>query len=129
MWFNPAILLINCGVLLLWELIPLNIGEKIRQIRKTNELNQIEFASRIKISQGTLSDIERGVCLPSSETLIALKENFKCDLNWLLVNERQKITEQVVLTTDELMIIKMYRDLSLRDQQELIEIMKIKNRN
>ena len=107
----------------------MNIGEKIRQIRKTNELNQIEFASRIKISQGTLSDIERGVCLPSSETLIALKENFKCDLNWLLVNERQKITEQVVLTTDELMIIKMYRDLSLRDQQELIEIMKIKNRN
>ncbi|MBW5448227.1 helix-turn-helix domain-containing protein [Cohnella sp. CFH 77786] len=66
------------------ELIQLNLGEKVRFIRKSNELNQKEFSVRIGISQGTLSDIERGVCLPSCETIIALRNKFKCELTWLL---------------------------------------------
>jgi Predicted transcriptional regulator len=62
----------------------MNLGEKIRSIRKSNDMNQNEFASRIGVSQGTLSDIERGVCLPSCETLIAIRGRFNSDLNWLL---------------------------------------------
>ncbi|WP_080831942.1 helix-turn-helix domain-containing protein [Cohnella massiliensis] len=60
----------------------MNLGEKVRTIRKSHELNQKEFALKIGVSQGTLSDIERGVCLPSCETIIALKNTFQCDLNW-----------------------------------------------
>ncbi|QJD85005.1 helix-turn-helix domain-containing protein [Cohnella herbarum] len=43
-------------------------------------MNQKEFAVRIGVLQGTLSDIERGVCLPSWETIIALRGRFNCDL-------------------------------------------------
>lgn len=53
----------------------MNLGEKVRYIRKSNELNQKEFANRIRVSQGTLSDIERGVCLPSCETIMAFKRS------------------------------------------------------
>ncbi|AUJ88471.1 MULTISPECIES: helix-turn-helix domain-containing protein [Paenibacillus] len=35
------------------------IGQRIRTIRKTNNLNQIKFANTIGISQGTLSELEQ----------------------------------------------------------------------
>lgn len=60
------------------------IGQKIRGIRKSRELSQIDFSSSIGISQGRLSEIEKDITKPSAETLIALRKQFGVDLNWLL---------------------------------------------
>jgi len=59
------------------------IGEKIKALRKQHNLNQIEFATTIGISQGRLSEIEKGKTKPSAETLYELRRKFKIDLNWL----------------------------------------------
>ncbi|MFD3271746.1 helix-turn-helix domain-containing protein [Paenibacillus dendritiformis] len=48
-----------------------DIGHKIRCIRKENNLNQVQFAKSIGISQGNLSEIELGNSNPSAETLIS----------------------------------------------------------
>lgn len=52
------------------------IGQRIRTIRKTNNLNQIKFANLIGISQGTLSELEQDKYRPSLDIIIAIKENF-----------------------------------------------------
>lgn len=35
------------------------LGEKIKNIRKLNKLNQTDFASTLGVSQGTLSELEK----------------------------------------------------------------------
>ncbi|WP_311080107.1 helix-turn-helix transcriptional regulator [Paenibacillus polymyxa] len=56
------------------------IGQRIRTIRKTNNLNQIKFA----ISQGTLSELEQDKYRPSLDIIIAIKENFNSHIEWLI---------------------------------------------
>lgn len=107
----------------------MNLGEKLRSIRKSNDMNQNEFASRIGVSQGTLSDIERGVCLPSCETLIAIRGRFNCDLNWLLrETDFHSLELESFLTKDELKLIENFRTLSIKERNELLEISEIKVR-
>jgi transcriptional regulator with XRE-family HTH domain len=59
------------------------IGDKIKFIRKHSELTQIAFAETIGISQGRLSEIEKGKTKPSAETLQQLRKKFNVDLNWI----------------------------------------------
>ncbi|WP_307353679.1 helix-turn-helix domain-containing protein [Paenibacillus polymyxa] len=56
------------------------IGQRIRTIRKTNNLNPIKFANIIGISQGTLSELEQDKYRPSLDIIIAIKENFNSHL-------------------------------------------------
>jgi transcriptional regulator with XRE-family HTH domain len=62
----------------------MTIGERIKLLRKREELNQIEFASRISVSQGRLSEIESGIAMPSVETIKLIIKESSCDVNWLL---------------------------------------------
>ncbi|MOA29133.1 Antitoxin PezA [compost metagenome] len=66
------------------------IGEKIKAFRKLHNLSQVEFSTALGISQGNLSEIEKGSSKPSADTLIALRIKYAFDLNWLLVEEVQK---------------------------------------
>ncbi|GBG05912.1 transcriptional regulator [Paenibacillus agaridevorans] len=61
-----------------------SIGQKIKKIRKANDMSQVEFSLGLGISQGRLSEIEKDITKPSAETLIALRKRFSIDLNWLL---------------------------------------------
>lgn len=61
-----------------------NIGERIKQIRKSYSMSQATFASHIGISQGTLSEIERGKFNPSVETVISISEKMGVKTDWLL---------------------------------------------
>lgn len=41
------------------------IGTNIKRLRKLHDLNQTEFANKIGISQGSLSDLESGKSKPA----------------------------------------------------------------
>ncbi|WCK52941.1 helix-turn-helix transcriptional regulator [Aneurinibacillus sp. Ricciae_BoGa-3] len=62
-----------------------NIGARFKMVRQLHHLNQKQFSQAINISQGRLSEIEKGICNPSTDTLISLAERFDVDLNWLLL--------------------------------------------
>ncbi|MCE3203123.1 helix-turn-helix domain-containing protein [Paenibacillus sonchi] len=47
------------------------IGERIKAFRKLHNLSQVEFSTALGISQGHLSEIEKGNSKPSADTLIA----------------------------------------------------------
>lgn len=109
------------------------IGDRIKQIRKINDLNQIEFANTIGISQGTLSDIENERCNPSVETLLSLKKKYATDLNWLLSGKElskrsNKELFNATLASNELELIMEYRNMNIDDQEEIIEFVQMKRR-
>lgn len=126
---NPPqlLLIIAGGYVILWGVI-LNVGIRIKNLRKTNQLNQKEFAEVLGISQGTLSDIESGKSNPSFETLQALKSKFDCDLNWLIGNEPEVCSSifDAKLSLIEAELVSIFRELSEINKLEIIEISKIK---
>jgi len=48
-------------------------------------MNQIDFSSRVGISQATLSELEQDKYKPSVEIIISIVSVFHTDLTWLLL--------------------------------------------
>lgn len=64
------------------------IGERIRQVRKTKGLTQKEFAQRIGISNTHLSDLEAGKSSAGAEFLVELEKTYIVDIHWLITGKR-----------------------------------------
>ena len=60
--------------------------------RKELRKSGTEFANIIGISQGSLSDIERGKTKPSAKAIIGLIQKTNIDIRWLLTGERTNET-------------------------------------
>lgn len=63
------------------------IGERLRLFRKSLDMKGVAFSKHIKISQGSLSELENGKTLPRANTLINLYRQ-GCDIHWLLTGEK-----------------------------------------
>jgi len=63
------------------------IGCRIKHIRKNLNINQVEFAKSIGVSQGTLSDIENNKFSPSVKTIECIMKEFDICSNWILVGD------------------------------------------
>lgn len=63
------------------------LGDRIRQWRKSIPLKSYELASLIKVSQGSLSDIENNKSLPSADTLAKLYQFTELNIIWLLTGK------------------------------------------
>jgi len=64
------------------------IGQRLRIYRKFRCMTLAKFGEELSTSQGSLSDLENGNSLPSSNTLVSLYYS-GCDINWLLSGEEQ----------------------------------------
>ena len=64
-----------------------NLGKRLRQWRKTLPLKSYELAKLIKISQGSLSDIENNKSLPSADTIAKLYQYSDLNIIWLLLGK------------------------------------------
>lgn len=62
-----------------------NLGTRLRQWRKTLPLKSFQLAKLIKISQGSLSDIENNKSLPSADTIAKLYQHTNLNIIWLLL--------------------------------------------
>jgi len=63
------------------------LGKRLREWRKTIPLKSYELARLIKISQGSLSDIENDKSLPSADTLAKLYQHSNVNIIWLLTGK------------------------------------------
>lgn len=110
------------------------IGEKIKAFRKLHNLSQVEFSTALGISQGNLSEIEKGNSKPSADTLIALRTKYGFDLNLLLIVGGQTSSDPFrpegenafSLTPTELKLMSMYKKLNSVDQESVIEFVDYK---
>lgn len=97
------------------------IGERIKDLRKSVDLNQKEFAKKISISQGSLSDIEKGRNKPSIETLLAISNIFRVSLDWLIKGE---LKENLYISTTKNMIQQIAKNIkkSFNEEEQIILI-------
>ena len=58
-------------------------NQRLKQVREALKMKQKEFAERLSIKQGTLSDIERGRISVSAKISDALIQNFDVNAGWL----------------------------------------------
>lgn len=56
----------------------------MQQVRAAAQLNQREFAARLGISSGGISQIESGKAMPGGDFLLGVHKEFGVDINWLL---------------------------------------------
>ncbi|WP_110953777.1 helix-turn-helix domain-containing protein [Anaerosinus massiliensis] len=63
------------------------IGKRINMVRTKLGLTQTVFAASIGISQGNLSEMEKGKFFPSYSTLILLIKKYKVSADWILTGE------------------------------------------
>ena len=67
------------------------IADTIKDIRKKNFLNQTQFANRIGVTQGSVSQWENGLTRPNSEQLKAISLAFNISTDELLEKETTAI--------------------------------------
>ena len=60
------------------------VGARVQQVRSQAEMNQREFASRLGISSGGISQIESGKTMPGGDFLLKIHQEFGIDVTWLL---------------------------------------------
>lgn len=83
-------------------------GKKIKEAREDLNLTQFQLAEKIGISQNFLGDIERGLKLPSIETLLKLSNTLKISLDTMLSDSLDNIAkepESIYYTDKQLIII------------------------
>lgn len=67
------------------------LSETIKEIRRKNFMNQTQFANKIGVTQGTVSQWENGLTRPNSDQLRSLSSAFSISVDDLLRGEN--ITE------------------------------------
>ena len=60
------------------------LGKRIKQLRESERLNQLELAKKLNISNTTLSQYETGQRIPSDDIKIKIARMFKVSLDYLL---------------------------------------------
>jgi transcriptional regulator with XRE-family HTH domain len=76
------------------------------------------------VSQGSLSDIESGKSKPSIDTVVSIYLAFDCSFEWLLLNEKIRLSERASNIKAEL--LSVMNELDSHDQAEILEIALIK---
>ncbi|AQT84743.1 transcriptional regulator-like protein [Paenibacillus larvae subsp. larvae] len=107
------------------------LGERIREIRKKNQMNQTEFSNRVGVSQGTLSELEQNKYNPSLETVLAIIKEFNVNAKWLLFGDMASEDDLKEMAGElnqvENNLVINFRKLSARDQREIVDIINLKN--
>jgi transcriptional regulator with XRE-family HTH domain len=101
-----------------------SVGERIKSIRRHHKLTQIQFAQSLEVSQGTLSEVESGKAKPSFDVLVMISDKYIVDMNWLIMN--QEVELQLGLHSDELTLLRNYRNLEVIAKDELLDYSKLK---
>ena len=67
----------------------MNLGEKIKALRKRRSLSQEELSSEIGINSNHLSRLERGKFQPSVDVLKRLSKTFDVSIDYLLSDDEE----------------------------------------
>ncbi|QGM92132.1 helix-turn-helix domain-containing protein [Enterococcus faecalis] len=59
-------------------------GEKLKAIRKSKRLTQLDLSKRLNVSKGTISAYEQGLSYPSIETLVEICKILDTSSDYLL---------------------------------------------
>lgn len=104
-------------------------GTRITTERERLGLTQAELASKVNVSQKSISKYERNERRPSYETLTKMADLFNVDVDYLIcrTNERKKMHDKNIFndehgsnTEREKKLIRVFRELNEDNQDILI---------
>lgn len=91
-------------------------GDKIKTLRQSYNLNQVQLAKQLKVSKQTVSNWENNNILPSIEMLVNISRFFSVSTDYLLELDHRRYLEVTDLTELQLthiqQIIKDLNDAS-----------------
>ena len=112
------------------------VGIRIKTRRKELNLTQKDVYAATGISNGNLSEIERGNVLPSSTALVSLSKLLQTSIDWILTGEASIIDSNspkisnieygLKLNESEELIIFMLRSLPLEEQVDVKNYLRAK---
>lgn len=101
-----------------------HLGTRLRQWRKAIPMKSYELAKLIKISQGSLSDIENEKSLPSADTIAKLYQFTNLNIVWLLTGKGPITRDELPATQEGNMVnevVEQYgEDQKLRELVEKV---------
>ena len=101
-----------------------NIGLRLKQVRESKGLSQLEFSNLSGISSRTLQNYEQATRAPSAEFLFALSRTFGVDIGWLLTGHGQMYSNR----NDENLAQQLYElvnQLPPGQQQAVLEFARL----
>ena len=120
------------------------IGERLKQLRKEKNKSQQEIADLLSIQRQSYSSYENSISMPTIENLRLLAEYFDVSSDYIIGISEQKrpvevysasnihdsnfvqgagsvtVKETGVMSKEELEMIRIYRDLDVRDRSKLL---------
>lgn len=90
------------------------LGQRIRHLRKENNLTQEELGKLINVTKVSICCYEKETRIPTLETLIALANVFKVDINYFIGNGKYIVADNdneygMYVAKEELEFIKEIR--------------------
>lgn len=101
------------------------LGERIVKLRTKQHITQIALAKSLGITKSMLSKYENSINDPKSEVVSNLADSLHTSTDYLLgkVDGDAPYTDQgYLLSTDELELIELYRELSKENKKKYLEI-------
>lgn len=89
------------------------LGDRIRNLRDSEDIQQVDFAKKIGVSNVVLSRYESGERRPDYDTLLKIAEYFDVTTDYLLgksENRKSNSNKEVVLSKDEKDVAKRIED-------------------
>ncbi|NLY48413.1 MAG: helix-turn-helix transcriptional regulator [Clostridiales bacterium] len=83
-----------------------NLGEKLKALRKSNNMTQKDLADRIGVSKSIISSYESGTRYPSYDVLVKMARIFHVSTDYLFGLEKKKVLDASELTDAEIEAIK-----------------------
>lgn len=65
--------------------------ERLRRARKARKLTQAQLAEKIQRTYNVISNLERGVQVPSADQIVKLCDALRVPADWLLGRKRKKV--------------------------------------
>ncbi len=84
------------------------ISETIKRIRKEHYLNQTEFANKIGVTQGAVSQWENGLTRPNLDQLRAISTAFSIPINTIVDGTDRKLRNSVDWKKNDDAIMKIF---------------------
>lgn len=100
------------------------VGERIRKKRILLGMSQDELSEKIDRASKYCSDIERGVCGMSIETMISLSSSLDMSLDYMLFGTLSN-EEQKVMANDETAIIHALSRCNQKQRESAIRMLQL----
>lgn len=103
----------------------IEVGNRVRQIRARMGLNQRDFASRLGISSGGISQIESGKTMPGGDFLLRIYQEFDVDITWLLSGVSTTKLTSSTLSEEKQALLDAYDEMTPRQRASLLEVSRV----